>query len=69
MIASAWECRNCAHDGPLRCGAGSIPCRFKISQTVDGAAVIPRPASSPVIRRYPQCSLSRAIRNTSRVIV
>ena len=69
MIASAWERRNCAQNGPLRRGAGAIPCRSKISQTVDGATVTPRPANSPAIRRYPQCSLSRAIRNTSRVIV
>ena len=35
---------------------------------MDGATVMPRPASSPVMRRYPRCSLSRAIRSTRRVI-
>jgi hypothetical protein len=51
MIVSAWECRNCAQLGPLRRGAGSTPCFLRISQTVEGATVMPRPAGSPVIRR------------------
>ena len=51
MIASAWERRNWVQDGPLRRGAGSMPCFLRISQTVDGATVMPRPASSPVMRR------------------
>jgi hypothetical protein len=63
-ITSAWERRNCAQPGPERRGAGSIPCLFKISQTVEGATAIPSPASSPAIRRYPQCSLSAAMRST-----
>jgi hypothetical protein len=50
-------------------GAGSTPCFLRISQTVDGATVMPTPASSPVMRRYPQCSLLRAIRRTRRVIM
>jgi len=69
MIASAWERGNCAQDGPLRRGAGSVPCFLGISQTVDGATVMPRLASSPVIGLYPRLSLSLAIRNTSRVMV
>ncbi len=37
--------------GPSRRGAGSIPAFMRISQTVDGATVMPSPASSPWIRR------------------
>jgi len=43
--------RNSAHPGPSRRGAGSIPAFLRISQTVDGATVMPSPASSPWIRR------------------
>ena len=47
----AWDRRNSAQPGPSRRGAGSIPALLRISQTVDGATVIPSPASSPWIRR------------------
>jgi len=67
-ITSAWERRNCAQSGPARRGAGSMPCLFKVPQTVDGATAMPSPASSPAIRRYPQCSLSAAMRNTRRTM-
>ena len=67
-IASAWERRNCAQSGPARRGAGSMPCFFRISQTVEGATAMPSPASSPAIRRYPQCSLSAAMRSTRRTM-
>jgi len=43
-----------------------MPCLLKISQTVEGATATPSPASSPAIRRYPQCSLSAAMRSTRR---
>ena len=40
-----------AHVGPShRCGGG-IPAVIRISHTVDGATRMPRPASSPWIRR------------------
>jgi hypothetical protein len=51
-IASAWERRNCQAT-PVRRGAGSIPAFFRISHTVDAATFTPRPASSPLILRYP----------------
>lgn len=41
-----------------------MPAFFKIAHTVDGATAMPRPASSPAIRRYPQASFSFAIRST-----
>jgi DDE domain len=47
---------------------GSIPAFLRSSQTVDGATVIPSPASSPWIRRYPQEGFSRASRNV-RVLI
>ena len=37
--------------GPSRRGAGSIPASLRICQTVDGATVMPSPASSPWTRR------------------
>jgi hypothetical protein len=36
---------------PDLAGAGSIPAFFKITQTIDGAILRPRPASSPAILR------------------
>jgi hypothetical protein len=33
--------------GPSRRGAGSMPAFLRIRQTVDGATVMPSPASSP----------------------
>ena len=42
---------------------------LEVSQTVEGATVMPRAASSPVIRRYPRFSLSRAMRSTRRVMM
>jgi len=42
--------RNSAQLGPDRRGAGSMPWRFKIAQTVDGAMVTPG-ADSPWMRR------------------
>jgi hypothetical protein len=50
-IPSAWARKNSPHAGPDLRGAGSIPAFFKIAQTVDGAILRPRPASSPVILR------------------
>jgi hypothetical protein len=51
--------------GPSRRGAGLIPASLRICQTVDGATVMPSPASSPWIRRYPHDSFSRASRSTA----
>jgi hypothetical protein len=42
-----------------------IPALLRICQTVDGATVMPSPASSPWIRRYPHDSFSRASRSTT----
>ena len=44
-IPCAWDRRNSAQPGPSRRGAGSIPSRLRISHTVDGATVMPSPAS------------------------
>ena len=54
-----------SRSAPSRSGVDAV--LLRISQTVDGATVIPRPANSPVMRRYPRASLSRAIRSTSLV--
>ena len=54
-----------AQPGPSRRGAGSIPALLRICHTVDGATVMPSPASSPWIRRYPHDSFSRASRSTT----
>jgi hypothetical protein len=40
-----------AHVGPSHRGGGGIPAVIRISHTVDGATRMPRPASSPWIRR------------------
>jgi hypothetical protein len=47
----AWLRRNAGQVVWSRSGAGSIPCRLRISQTVEGATVIPRPTSSLWMRR------------------
>jgi hypothetical protein len=61
--------RNAARLGPAsRRGAGSIPAGFRIFHTVDGATLIPRPASSPRILRYPHDGFSRVIRGTSALM-
>ena len=62
--ASAWERRKSAHVVDARSGAGSTPSRLRISQTVDGATLMPRVASSPCTRRYPQDGFSRTRRRT-----
>jgi hypothetical protein len=51
MIADACARRNCDQLGSARRGAGSIPCRRRIAQIVLGASAIPRPTSSPWMRR------------------
>jgi hypothetical protein len=61
----AWDRRNTAQPGPSRRGAGSMPAFLRICQTVDGATVMPSPASSPWMRRYPHDSFSRASRSTT----
>jgi hypothetical protein len=50
-IAPAWERRKPVRPGPDRRCEGSAPWRFRISQTVEGATAMPRPANSPAIRR------------------
>lgn len=50
-IAWAWLCRKVAQVWWSRSGAGSIPCCFRISHTVEGATLMPRAASSPWMRR------------------
>ena len=64
--STAW-CLSHPKIGSGRSPAG-LQCLFKISQTVEGATATPSPASSPAIRRYPQCSLSAAMRNTRRTM-
>ena len=64
-IPCACDRRNSAHPGPSRRGAGSIPASLRICHTVDGATVMPSPASSPWIRRHPHDSFSRASRSTT----
>ena len=49
--AGAWAFKNSDQVGPVRCGAGSIPCRRRIAQTLEGAIRTPICASSPWIRR------------------
>jgi hypothetical protein len=49
----AWDRRNSAQLGPSGRGARLIPALLRICQTVEGATVMPSPASSPWIRRYP----------------
>jgi carbamoyltransferase len=46
-IPCAWDRRNSAQPGPSRRGAGLMPASLRICQTVDGATVMPSPASSP----------------------
>jgi hypothetical protein len=50
-IAWVWPRRKVAQVWRSRSGAGSIPCCFRISQTVEGATLMPRAASSPWMRR------------------
>ena len=64
-IPCAWDRRNSAQFGPSRRGALLIPALWRICQTVEGATVMPSPASSPWIRRYPHESFSRASRSTT----
>src|ERR1700722_5518596 len=42
-----------------------MPASLRICQIVEGATVMPSPASSPWIRRYPHDSFSRASRSTA----
>ncbi|MET8049729.1 hypothetical protein ABZU75_19235 [Streptosporangium sp. NPDC005286] len=60
--ASACERRKSAHVLDARSGAGSTPSCLRISQTVDGATLIPSVTSSPCTRRYPQAGFSRTRR-------
>jgi hypothetical protein len=50
-IVLAWADRNCFQLADARCGAGSMPAAWRISQMVEGAILWPRPFSSPQIRR------------------
>jgi hypothetical protein len=51
MIPDACARRNSDQLSSAPRGAGSIPCRRKIAQIVLGATRIPRPTSSPGMRR------------------
>ena len=64
-IPCACDRRNSAQPGPSLRGAGPMPAFLRICQTVDGATVMPSPASSPWIRWYPHDSFSRASRSTT----
>ena len=48
----------------LRWAAGSTPSALRISQTVEEATLIPRVASLPCTRRYPQFGFSLTRRRT-----
>jgi len=48
---AACAVRNWVQVGPVRLGAGSMPWRFRMAQTVEGARRWPSPASSPWMRR------------------
>lgn len=61
---SAWLRMKSAQVVYWRWGEGSIPCSLSISQTVEAATLMPRAASSPWMRRYPQALFSRARRKT-----
>ncbi|TKA01023.1 hypothetical protein FCI23_33480 [Actinacidiphila oryziradicis] len=50
-IAWVWLRRKAAQLWRSRSGAGSIPCCFTISHTVEGATLMPRAASSPWMRQ------------------
>jgi len=47
----AWAVRNSDQLGPDRRGEGSMPWRFKIAQTLEGAITMPIVVSSPWMRR------------------
>src|SRR6266536_3293230 len=64
-MLAACRRRNSAQLESSRRGAGSIPPRLRISQTVLAASETPSPTNSPWIRRYPQPGFSRASRRTS----
>jgi hypothetical protein len=49
--ASAWERRKSAHVLDARSGAGLSPSCLRVSQTVEGATLMPSVVSSPWIRR------------------
>ena len=49
----------------IRSGAGSIPCRLRISAIVLAASSCPRLDKAPLMRRYPQSRFSFAIRTTN----
>jgi hypothetical protein len=50
-IDDAWVERNSAQVGPLRIGDGSMPLRFRMVQTLEGARTTPVVANSPCIRQ------------------
>jgi hypothetical protein len=50
MLAACWR-RNSVQLVSRRFGAGSMPASLRIVQTVLAASLIPRPISSPWIRR------------------
>jgi len=64
-IPSAWVRGNWLQLGPDRRGTGSMPAWCRIRQTVAAPTFRPRPASSPVILRYPQVGFSAARCSTS----
>ena len=64
-MASAWERRNCDQVSPVCRWPGSVPLALRMSQTVDAAPLMPGPASSPQILRYPRAGFSRASRRIS----
>ena len=65
LLRNGHPVRGTAQERSARCGDGSIPAFFRISQTVEAPTLRPRPSNSPWIRRYPHPGFSRARRRTS----
>ena len=61
-VLAACARRNARHDERLRSGAGRRPASRSTFRTDVAEMEIPKPLSSPTIRRYPQCGFSRPSR-------
>jgi hypothetical protein len=64
MISAACWRRNCLQLTLARLGAGSMPSRWRMFQTLLGDSEMPSPTSSPWIRWYPQ--VSRVLRREAQ---
>ena len=64
MLAACWR-TNARHEGPLRRGAGAMPCVLRTLRSEVSETETPSFESSPTIRRWPQRWFSRARRTIS----